>query len=72
VLAPSIIRPIIQSFELISCIFTLILFSNSKNTRYCQFTESQAGDGETGDITGEPGWGDVCPDSHLLPWIFPT
>jgi len=37
-----------------------------KNTRYCQFTESQAGDGETGDITGEPGWGDVCPDSHLL------
>jgi len=31
-IAPSIIRPIIQSFELISCIFTLILFSNSKST----------------------------------------
>ena len=31
-LAPSIIRPIIQNFELISCIFTLILFSNSKST----------------------------------------
>ena len=31
-IAPSIIRPIIQSFELISCIFTLILFLNSKST----------------------------------------
>ena len=30
-----------------------------KNTRYCQFTKSQAGDGEAGDITGEPGWDDV-------------
>jgi len=31
-IAPSIIRPIIQGFKLISCIFTLILFSNSKST----------------------------------------
>jgi len=30
-----------------------------KNTWYCQFTKSQAGDGEAGDITGEPGWYDV-------------
>ena len=30
-----------------------------KNTRYCHFTESQAGDGKAGYITGEPGRGDV-------------
>jgi len=31
-IVPSIIQPIILSFELISCIFTLILFLNSKGT----------------------------------------
>ena len=30
-----------------------------KNNRHCQFTESQAGDGEAGNIAGEPGWDDV-------------
>ena len=27
---------------------------------------NQVGDGEVGDIAGELGWDDVCPDSHLL------
>jgi len=52
-LAPSIIRPIIQSFELISCIFTLF-FSQILKVRH-----NQVGDGEAEDIAGEPGWDDV-------------
>ena len=33
ILAPSVVRPIIQKSKLISCIFTLILLSNSKSTQ---------------------------------------